>query len=425
LNPRFRIFFALAAGLWALCARASDTASADWDGKYLPGLAIAERAAADVPAAVYQKPRTVEAFQRANQFGAQLQTLAAERANVGDTAGAIAAHDLSQWPGKPPLSDSDRLANARAEDAIQAIVEQARNKRIVLLNEAHHVPLNRAFALRLARALRKIGFSYLACETFMDGAPGDMRPRAPGQTVFSTGYYTKEPGFAEFVNTALADGWTPVAYEYQVQPAPGADWMQVLRDREQGEARNLVDRIFAKDKNARVLIYVGFAHLMRATPDDKLIWMSEYLERSTGLPMLRVDQTTFFAHPDRADESPLYSEMLVKFPSTEPFVVRAPAGQYLVQGQYQGHVDMQVVFPRYGAHDGRPDWLRLLAGRSPRPVPRALLPPHGRRLVKAFHADAPDDAVPIDNVLVEAGKPVPALMLPPGEYRYAVEDIPD
>lgn len=86
----------------------------------------------------------------------------------------------------------------------------------------------------------------------------------------------------------------------------------------------------------------------------------------------------------------------------------------------KGRVDMQVIYPRYAFHDGRPDWLRTLAGRSPRPVPAALLPQQGRRIVKALRVGAPQDAVPADVVLVEAGKPV--LMLPPGEVRYVYEE---
>jgi hypothetical protein len=94
----------------------------------------------------------------------------------------------------------------------------------------------------------------------------------------------------------------------------------------------------------------------------------------------------------------------------------------VVLGVAKGRVDMQVIYPRYGVHDGRPDWLRTLAGRSPRPIPAALLPKQGRRIIKALRVDAARDAVPADVVLVEAGKPAPLLMLPPGEYRYVHEE---
>jgi hypothetical protein len=50
------------------------------------------------------------------------------------------------------------------------------------------------------------------------------------------------------------------------------------------------------------------------------------------------------------------------------------------------------------------------------------VPKSGRRLVQAFVANESADAVPMDQVIVEAGKPVPKLMLPKGKYRFAIQD---
>jgi hypothetical protein len=120
--------------------------------------------------------------------------------------------------------------------------------------------------------------------------------------------------------------------------------------------------------------------------------------------------------------------MTDKFASREPFVLRAPDGSHPVlpgtKGKIdlQGRVDMQVVFPRYAMRDGRPEWLQTLAGRAPRAIPAELLPKQGRRVIKAFRTSGRPDAIPADAVVVEAGKPPPKLMLPPGEFRYAFEE---
>ena len=380
---------------------------------YLAPLGAAERAAAGVPPA------------EARKHGFELQQLGMQRAFSGDTEGAIAAVD-AQSPAAPArLPDAAAragvLADARAEDAVDAIVAQARTRRVVILNEAHHVPMHRAFAMRLAAALRKIGYTYLACETF---SGGDAGVPAPGQVTTATGFYTREPTFANFVNSALADGWKLVPYDVITPPKPGQDWMDSIRAREQGEADNLVARIFAQAKDAKVFIYAGYSHAFKSVPGaaGDIDWMAERLRRATGLDILSVDQTEFYAHPDRAAEHPLYAGLLAAFPVAAPVVLRAPDGQYAVPGVARGHVDMQVIYPRYAVHDGRPDWLRTLAGRSPHPIPAALLPKQGRRIVKALRLDAAQDAVPADVVLVEAGKPAPVLMLPPGEFRYLYEE---
>jgi hypothetical protein len=393
--------------------------------RYLPALVAAERATSGLPPAALGNTATPELGDATRKLRHTIEDLGTQRAFIGDTEGAVAAFDLLKRVSDPRGTGKEQAVpdGVEVEDAIRAIVEQARSKRVVLINEAHHVPMNRAFTQKLAAELRKIGYSYLACEAFSSDG-GDMSKRVPGQATVYTGYYVRDPVFAGFVNAALADGWKLVPYEHEERPKPGEDPRQRNDAREQAQARNLVERIFAKDKNAKVLIHVGYGHLNKSTSDDKdmVVMMGEYLHRMTGLDMLHVDQIPFYAHPDRARETRMYAALIEKFPSTEPFVLRAADGSHPVLLGMQGRVDMQVIFPRYASHDGRPDWLRTLAGRSPRPIPAELLPTQGRRLIKAFRAADRPDAVPADMVLVEAGKPAPALMLPPGEFRYAYED---
>lgn len=374
------------------------------------------------PTAYLAPLAAAERVAEAHKQAFELQQLGMQRAFAGDTEGAIAAVDAQRPPvSAPPPNALAALADARAEDAIEAIVAQARTRRVVILNEAHPVPMHRAFAMRLAAALRRIGYAYLAAETF---SGDDAGVPAPGEVTTATGFFTREPTFANFVNAALADGWKLVPYDVIKPPKPGQDWMESIRAREQGGADNLVERIFKKDKDAKVFIYAGYSHAFKSVPGTTgdVDWMAERLRRATGLDVLSVDQTEFFAHPDRAAEHPLYAGLLAAFPAEAPFVLRAPDGRYAVPGLAQGRVDMQVIYPRYAAHDGRPDWLRTLAGRSPRPIPAALLPKQGRRIIKALRVDAVKEAVPADVVIVEAGKPAPVLMLPPGEFRFVCEE---
>jgi hypothetical protein len=429
---RFPLFSLLMAGLLAaMSGGASAQPSRPSDrGSYLQPLVHAEKDTAALPAAAYARPRTPEVEAAVRPRSHALQSLATRRSYVGDTDGAIAAYDL-QMPARPLLDPlkvaaMPQVADAQAEEAIRAIVEQARTKQIVLINEAHHVPMHRAFTRRLARELRKIGYTYLAAETFNADIQGRVPLSAAGRTQFGTGTYTWEPGFAEFVNEAVADGWTLVPYEIEWAPTPTPTLSQAeqVREREQAQARQLIERTLGRDKNAKVLIHVGYHHLMKLTPEDKMpfVPMGELIRRLSGVPTLHVDQTQFYAHPDRASEHPMYAGLLEKFPVSEPVVLRAPDGSHPVLSGYEGRIDMQVIFPRYAMRDSRPTWLQTLAGRSPRDIPAELLPKQGRRVVKAFRTTDGADAVPADIVLVEAGKPAPRLMLPAGAFRYAVED---
>jgi hypothetical protein len=377
----------------------------------------AETAAASLPLGATPSPETDAIFRKSP---IQLDDLATRRMLAGDEQGALLSHDAQtrQWKQSPPSAEELKLIDeATVEDAVKAIVEQARTRRVVLLNEEHMSSLNRAFSQRVARELRKIGYQYLACETFDGGASplfthGYVRAR--------DGLYTNDPTFANWINEAIADGWKLVAYEVPYNPSiPAAER---FRWREEGQARNLVERIFAKDKDAKVLIHVGRSHLNKSVDGTESAFMGEYLRRMTGLDLLSVDQQRYFEHPLSEDETPLYQRLLAKSDARAPFVLKNKDGSNLIVSGLAGRIDMLVVFPRYGMRDGRPAWMTSLAGREPRDIPPALLPTSGRRLIKAYRAGAPDDAVPADVVLVEADKPVPKLMLPKGEYRYSFEE---
>lgn len=394
---------------------------------YLERLKLAEAATASLPPAAFGQAGDPVLDKLVLAHRSQLQQLGTARSMVGDTEGAHVAFDAlhRREPRHPPgtVRQMAQLENAVAEDAIAAIVREARTKRIVLINEAHHVPLHRAFAQRLAAELRKIGYSYLACETF--NALGAQAANERRYITRNNGYYTDEPVFAGFVNAALADGWKLVAYEFEDRREGGHDLppAEQMRMREEMQARNLVERIFAKDKEAKVLVFVGYGHHHKAPESEpKLLLMGEHLRRMSGVPSLHIDQTAFIAHADATDENPLYAPLLAKYPSKEAIVLRNKDGSYPVLLGLGGRIDMQVIHPRYPVQHGRPGWLMSLAGRSPQPVPGHLLPSSGRRVLKATPAAAPADAVPTDIILVEAGKPVPSFMLTKEKYRFAYED---
>lgn len=355
-----------------------------------------------------------------------LQRLAAQRSFLGDTEGAIAAFDESDALARRKETsygdDLDRLAEARAEDALEAIVREARKHRIVILNEAHHVPMHRAFAMRLARELRKAGYTWLAAETF------ENTPFEKGYLALSDGYYSREPVFGNFLRDAAADGWKMVQYEPFDQQASDTFEQQIER-RESGEARNLVERIFAKDAAAKVFIYVGYGHLAempRVGNGIGTAWMAAQLKHMTGLDPLTIDQTVMMARSKPEAEPGIYGKAVARETRLSPFVLRAPGGGYEVFGSSRFKADMQVVHPRYGMDGatGRAAWLQSLAGFKPLAVPQELYPEAGAQWVFAHLAGQPADSVPADVVKLEAGKPAPQFMLRPGSYSYSVRKYP-
>lgn len=323
----------------------------------------------------------------------------------------------------PDIERSARIAAARPRAALPEIVRRAAATSIVILNEAHHSPRDRAFALEVARALRPLGYSVLAAEAFQNegsnasSASSVERLRADGFVRLDTGVYTKDPVFADFVQGALALGYRPVAYEQTPSQSPTGSGVEA---REQAQADNLMARVFARDPKAKVLIFVGHSHVAEApapkSTGGKTEWMAARLKRMTGVDPLTIDQTgltdlssaTRIAHAEAARR--FGDRPAVLFGGNRP----------LVLGQYAGVVDLEIVHPRRSYRHGRPSWLTRI-GRKPVDVPQNLLPKTGRRLIQAFAFDAPADAVPLDQVLVTANSPVPKLMLRTKRVRYAVQ----
>jgi len=111
-----------------------------------------------------------------------------------------AAPDPSVTPDDAELAAYD---GAEAQDAIAAIVSQARQTRIVIVNETHDNPRDRAFILKVAEALRPLGFTHYAAETFTNFSPDAAEEmgwlESEGYPRWTSGTFTVDPMFAYLV----------------------------------------------------------------------------------------------------------------------------------------------------------------------------------------------------------------------------------
>lgn len=315
-----------------------------------------------------------------------------------------------------------RLDGVSLRPAIGEIRRAAADARIVILNEAHHSPRDRAFGLEVARALRPLGYTVLAAEAFTNAGGAEMWEAMTG--LATTGYprrgagtYLIDPVFADFVRQSLALGYRPVAYEQtNEQRTPGGG----IEQREQAQAENLAAAL-TRYPGAKFLIYVGFSHVTEAPIDRYGIrteWMAARLKRMTGLDPVTIDQTSV---TEIADERYLREAYDLLVPRTDRSAVFFRRNAPWSIGHYGGAIDFQVIHPRQQLAAGRPTWLRLM-GRRLRPIPTGLLPTRGRRLIQAFLRDETDGAIPVEQVVVEAGRPIPGLMLPDRPVRFAIQE---
>jgi hypothetical protein len=336
-------------------------------------------------------------------------------------------------PGKKPdyhvtPAEITLLKSAQGRAAIPEIVARAKKTRIVILDEGHLMPRDREFGLQVARALRPIGYTVLAVEALTrdedDGVSLAKMNKllADGYLRQSSGYYLDDPVFADFLRKSMALGYRLVSYEatkaFAIEDSEKAEAM-----REQEQAENIVRRGLNANPHAKVLIYCGIHHAaegpLASEPQKNRVWMAAWLKKLTGIDPVTIDQATLAEAPSYKPDVDLYAIASAKAKSES--VILMADNKPLTVGLLGGVVDLQVVHPVLSEKEGRPGWLPS-KGRKPVRVPSSLLPKKGVRLVQAFIAAEAADAIPVDQVLVFSGQPVPELMLPNLPIRYAFQE---
>jgi hypothetical protein len=189
-----------------------------------------------------------------------------------------------------------------------------------------------------------------------------------------------------------------------------------------------VDRVLKKNPKARLFIYVGFSHILKAEREvgggEKLQWMAGRLKAMSGIDPLTIDQVAMTEPPADTLPALLLGQVFTGDTTRHEAVVlrHETEPRYLVRDRQPNDADMQVYHRRETYVRGRPDWLGMQGYRMPREIPAELLPKTGRRLIKAMFESEGDDSIAVDQIVVTAAAAPPVLMLPPGRFRFLYEE---
>ena len=298
-------------------------------------------------------------------------------------------------------------AGYELSDAVDAILSEAKQHRIVIINEAHDAPEHRNFISRIVMKLKDIGFTHYAFETL---AEDSEQLRARGYPIRSTGMYSQEPQFGELIRDSIKVGLIPISYESE-EMEPLNDPVDEINRREQRQCQNLFDRLLEKNPDARVLIHVGLDHAMeepKKAGNKEILWFAARLKKLTGIDPLTVDQIT--------------SLKSVAGNHNVPSVAQNAQKQFYVGGPFRGYVDMQVFHPPVTLKFARSMWLVDDTTRRMIDVPPALLPKEGRLLIQARPIHESADCIPSDQILAISGVPCAKLSIRPGSYKIETQD---
>ncbi|HEX5304631.1 MAG TPA: hypothetical protein VFW82_00950, partial [Dyella sp.] len=314
---------------------------------------------------------------------------------VGDYPNAQASYSIGQ-PAQPDDAPSPLAAGWQMQAAREAIARLAKGRRVVLFNEAHNVPLTRTLTVAMLATLRAEGFNYFAVETLY----GDDHALARrGYVTADSGFYTREPIYAEMVRSALKLGFTVVAYE--------SDQPGTADERERTQARNLYDRVFRHDPKARLVVNAGYAHIQESGAYLGGRSMAQYLQQLDDIDALTVEQTMLIPHPQAEQDHPWYTAAMAARHPDEPFVFVDHDGKpWSLRPGY----DVSVFFPPPRLRRERPTWLSLWGLRRPYFISGdAACAQRWPCLVEALPANEGDDAVAADRLLFDPPASQPPL----------------
>ena len=333
---------------------------------------------------------------------------------IGDYRAALEYADRNA-PAVPTISRADSLyfLRFRPQNARDYILARAGHEQIVMINEAHHVPLHRVFTLSLLAGLYQQGYRYFGAETLSKGDQGLAKRgypvTSPTDYAANSGYYTAEPQYGNLIREALRLGFTVFAYD-AVPDVPPADF---ARQREVQQARN-IQKILQADPAAKILIHAGYDHIREDSLGSS--WgkaMAGRLQEFTGINPFTINQEKLSEKSAPRFENPYYK--LVHAP--EASVFQAAAGQVFGGPPGASAVDVRVYHPPTRYQYGRPDWLLLSGRRKPHfisKIDHSLACPC---LVFAYRQEE-DSRIAVAADIIELRTPQDrtALLLEPGKY---------
>jgi hypothetical protein len=206
--------------------------------------------------------------------------------------------------------------------------------------------------------------------------------------------------------------------------------------REYDQAKNLYERVFKDDPQARLVVNAGYAHIQE---NGKYLGgksMAQHFTRVSGIDPLTVEQTMLIEHPPGTENHPYYQTAMQSLHPKSPIVFLDAAGKpwTLKPKAY----DVSVFFPPDDIRDGRPSWLDLGGLRTAYSFGGAACQDTFPCLIEARYAKEGDDAIPADRLVLDPTGNVEntqdrviqrhpltkgMLYLRPGSYRITGHDV--
>jgi hypothetical protein len=338
------------------------------------------------------------------------QISAADFAKKGDYQKALIHYDL----GMPTQNRNYTKAeidsiNSKYSvvNAADYIIQEAQKNQVVMINEAHHNSMHRAFTKSLLQRLFDNGYKNLGLEALDRGEHLDSVLNNRGYPIQKTGYYTQDPQFGDLIREAIKIGYNVFAYENI--------GFETGKVREIGQAKN-IQKVIESKPNEKFLIHCGFAHLMEGNYSGWEKAMAGRLTEYTGINPLTINQVEYSEKSKAEFNHPLLKALEIK----ESSILIDEDNNPLKYEQDEAWADIAVLHPNTKYVNNRPNWL-FENGNQNVSVELKDIPIEFPVLVLAYKkGEDINEAVPIDIMEVENKTESRHLALEKGPYEIVV-----
>lgn len=191
---------------------------------------------------------------------------------------------LEEWEtGLTNDSIAQRITNFSInghKKVVKCILEKTKEERLVMFNENHFYPNHRKLLIELLPAYKDLGFKYFAIEGLAENQDSLLNIGYPVN--IDTGYYTREQNYAELIRLAQSLNFKLIGYENFDENA----------DRELEQAKNIYRKTYEVDKDAKVLVLAGIAHIFETADVNGKLWMASIFKDTYGINPTTFSQTT-------------------------------------------------------------------------------------------------------------------------------------
>lgn len=160
---------------------------------------------------------------------------------------------------------------------------------IYMFNEFHAYPHTRFNFMYMLKKLKERGFDYLAVEAF---PPPNENENLITKNENISGYYVAEPTYSLMINYAASLGFKLVAYEEADQCKEIKEMIPSAICRDSIQALNIA-KIYELDKNAKIVVFGGHAHIEKKTRDDWKFMRVALQELFPNKKMFSIGQTKY------------------------------------------------------------------------------------------------------------------------------------